>query len=154
DSGTGGKPQITPSKRAKSASKTKNSTSSTKSSMRSKISFGPRVGKLDFESALTTKTAIRQKESDEQGETKITNAISSSSMSTTCVQNQASTSTASPSISQFTSTNPLNVAEIREKLKGCKNLANLKQHLASINGCADKVKQIKTMKVPMLSPAK
>lgn len=47
----------------------------------------------------------------------------------------------------------LTAAEIKEKLKNCKNLAKLKEQLSAINGCADKVKQFKEIKV-CLSPVK
>lgn len=48
----------------------------------------------------------------------------------------------------------LSAQEIKEKLKNCKNLSKLKEKLSSINGCADKVKQFKEMKVKCFSPVK
>lgn len=107
------------SKRIKSSGKLKMPPRSNPPSAVSKISFGPRVGKLDFDSLKND-------------------------------ANKESTSTNQDG----TSSKLLSLDEIKAKLKGCKNLTSLKQNLSSINGCAEKLKEFKSLKVSVLSPVK
>ena len=124
------------------------------------IDFGPKVGRLDFgETSYTYSNESFQVSPPKKARVGPKGPTASTVETTdplTFVVTTAVESQQSSIATETTSTKQqtLNVAEIKEKLKGCKNLANLKQHLASINGCADKVKQFKAMKVPVLSPRK
>lgn len=65
----------------------------------------------------------------------------------------ASASSTKPTTIEKSKSVALNSEQIREKLKNCKNLSQLRENLASINGCAEKLKRFKEMKVA-LSPVK
>lgn len=65
----------------------------------------------------------------------------------------ASTTSNKPTPSEKPKSTALNSEQIREKLKNCKNLSQLRENLATINGCAEKLKQFKEIKVT-LSPVK
>lgn len=48
----------------------------------------------------------------------------------------------------------INIADVKARLKNCKNLAALKANLSTINDCAEKLKEFKSMKVTLFSPVK
>ena len=125
------------------------------------ISFGPKaVSRLDFSAQSTTTTTtssssvqeIEQKEKEKEEGSTIT---ATTKTLITEVSSSSSPSTApAPSSAQQSTTSTLNIAAVKERLKSCKSLAQLKSNLSSFNNCAEQLKEFKSMKVRLLSPVK